>query len=159
MRIPKIYLETTVFNFYADSERFAHADTARLFKEIAEGRYLAYTSRSVIEELGRAPVVKRDEMINFITEYSIPILEYNDEAERLADIYVAEGVIPIKYRMDGLHIAIAAVNDLDMIISMNFQHIVKRKTIKMTANINTLNGYHAIEIYSPMEVVENETDE
>jgi hypothetical protein len=46
-----------------------------------------------------------------------------------------------------------------MIISMNFQHIVKRKTIKMTANINTLNGYHAVEIYSPMEVVENETDE
>jgi hypothetical protein len=69
-----------------------------------------------------------------------------------------EGIIPQKYRTDGLHIAIATVNDLDMIISMNFQHIVKRKTIKMTGNINTLKGYHAIDIYSPMEVVENESD-
>jgi hypothetical protein len=56
-----------------------------------------------------------------------------------------------------LHIALATVNDLDMIISMNFQHIVKRKTIKMTGPINTLNGYRTIEIYSPMEVVENES--
>jgi hypothetical protein len=159
MRTPKIYLETTIFNFHADKERFAHADTVRLFKEIAEGRYLAYTSRSVIEELERAPAEKRGKMINLIAEYGILILEHNDEAERLADTYVAEGVIPLKYRMDALHVAIAAVNDLDMIISMNFQHIVKRKTIKMTANINTLNGYHAVEIYSPMEVVENETDE
>jgi hypothetical protein len=148
-----------MFNFYVDEDRFASADTVRLFKETATGKYLAYTSRSVIEELEKAPVKKRDKMINLIAEYNILILEYNDEAERLADVYVTEGVIPLKYRMDGLHIAIAAVNDLDMIISMNFQHIVKRKTIKMTANINTLNGYHAVEIYSPMEVVENENDE
>ena len=43
-----------------------------------------------------------------------------------------------------------------MVISMNFRHIVKRKTVKMTSAINTLNGYQAIEIYSPMEVTENE---
>jgi len=38
----------------------------------------------------------------------------------------------------------------------NFQHIVKHKTVKMTGYINALNGYRAIEICSPMEVVENE---
>lgn len=36
-----------------------------------------------------------------------------------------------------------------MIISMNFQHIVKRKTKLMTGNINALNGYRAVEIYPP----------
>ena len=77
-------------------------------------------------------------------------------ASRLADLYVAEGIIPQKYRTDGLHIAIAAVNGLDMLVSMNFQHIVKRKTVKMTGAINILNGYQAVEIYSPMEVIENE---
>jgi len=50
-----------------------------------------------------------------------------------------------------LHIAIATVNDLDMIVSMNFKHIVKRKTILAAGKINNLNGYRAIEIYSPME--------
>ena len=57
-----------------------------------------------------------------------------------------------------MHIAIATVNDLDMIISMNFEHIVKRKTKIGTGNINALNGYRAVEIYSPMEVIESESD-
>ena len=64
--------------------------------------------------------------------------------------------LPEKYLTDGLHIAIATVNDLDMIVSMNFKHIVKRKTILATGKINNLNGYRAVEIYSPMEVIEDE---
>ena len=155
MRKQKIYLETTLFNFYVDEERDAHADTVSLFKEIASGKYEAYTSRYVIDELEKAPESKSDKMLNLILEYNIPLLEPDDEATRLADIYVAEGIIPQKYRTDGLHIAIAAVNDLDM-ISMNFQHIVKRKTKLATGNINALNGYRAVEILNPMEVVENE---
>ena len=156
MRTQKIYLETTMFNFFFDTNRDAHADTVKLFDEIAKGNYEAYTSRTVIEELEKTTGDKREKMLNLIAERNIPILETSVEAEKLADIYVIDGVIPTNYRTDGLHIAIAAVNDLDMIISMNFQHIVKRKTIKMTANINSLNGYRAIEIYSPMEVISNE---
>ena len=157
MRTPKMYLETTLFNFYVDEDRgFAHVDTVKLFKEIAAGKYEAFTSTYVTDELESAPEIKRDKMLSLITEYGIAVLAPNEEAVRLADIYVSEGVIPQKYRTDGLHIAIATVNDLDMIISMNFRHIVKRKTILSTGKINNLNSYRAIEIYSPMEVVENE---
>jgi len=91
-------------------------------------------------------------------EYDIPILEANAETIRVADLYISEKIIPERYRTDCLHIAIATVNNLDMIISMNFQHIVKRKTKIGTGNINALNGYRAVEIYSPMEVIENEGD-
>jgi len=90
-------------------------------------------------------------------QYDIPILEPTDEAVVIADHYVKDGIIPQKYRTDGLHIAIAAVYDMDMIISMNFQHIVKRKTKIGTAHINTLKGYRAVEIYTPMEVVDDES--
>ena len=158
MRKPKIYLETTLFNFFFDVERDAHAATVKLFEEIAAGKYEPFTSETVLMELRKAPDEKRDKMINLILEREIPVLETNAEAERLADIYIRDGVIPLKYRPDGLHIALAAVNDLDMIISMNFQHIVKRKTEKMTAAINTLNGYRAVEILTPMEVVEDEKE-
>ena len=156
MRVPKIYLETTLFNFYLDKNRDAHTATVQLFHEIAAGKYEAYTSRYVIDELEDAPESKRDKMLNLILEYDIPVLEPNEEATNLADIYVSEGIIPLKYRTDGLHIAIAAVNDLDMIISMNFQHIVKRKTKIATGNINALSGYHAVEIFNPMEVVDDD---
>ena len=80
----------------------------------------------------------------------------NSEAEQLADIYVAEKIMPQKYRTDGVHIAVAAINNLDMIVSMNFQHIIKRKTKIGTGSINALNGYRAVEICTPMEVNENE---
>ena len=160
MRTPKIYLETTLFNFYVDEDRgFAHADTVALFDEIAAGSFAAYTSVVVVEELAKAPPEKYEKMAKLLQQHNISILELNNEADRLADVYVAEGVIPLKYRNDGLHIAIATVNDLEMIISMNFQHIVKRKTILATGKINHLNGYRAIEIYSPMEVVGNENAE
>jgi hypothetical protein len=159
MNIPKIYLETTMFNFYVDEDRGGvHIDTVKLFQEIADGKYEAFTSDYVTDELEKAPVEKRDKMIRLFAEYGIKVLEPHIEASKLADEYVAQGVIPVKYRTDGLHIAIAAVNGLDMVISMNFQHIVKRKTVKMTGAINTLNGYRAVEIYSPMEVIESEDD-
>ena len=36
---------------------------------------------------------------------------------------------------DASHIAVASVNALDMIVSLNFRHIVREKTIKMTGAI------------------------
>ena len=158
MRKQKIYIETTLFNFYFDTDREAHFDTVRLFEDIALGKYEAFTSDYVINELEETQGDKREKMIALVKQCGIAVLILNDEAERLADIYVEQGILPLKYRTDGVHIAVAAVNDLDMIISMNFQHIVKRKTKIGTGNINALNGYHAVEIYTPMEVNENEND-
>ena len=158
MRKQKLYLETTLFNFYFDKDREAHADTVKLFNEIATGKYEAFTSTYVTDELENAPQEKSEKMIGLITQYNISVLAPNDDTMRIADLYTNEGIIPKKYLTDGLHIAIATVNDLDMIISMNFQHIVKRKTKIGTGNINALNGYRAVEIYSPMEVVEDEND-
>jgi hypothetical protein len=156
-RKQKIYLETTLFNFYIDKSRGeAHESTVRLFKEISEGKYEAFTSTYVTNELEKAEKKKKDEMLNLIPSYKITVLSASEGAERIARIYVDQGVIPKRYETDGLHIATAAVNELDMIISMNFEHIVKRKTIIMTEAINKVNGYHAVEIYSPMEVIENE---
>jgi len=159
VRKQKIYLETTLFNHFFDDDRgLAHESTVALFKEIAVGKYEAFTSDYVTDELERAPVEKSDKMISPIGQYGITVLELSEEAERLADIYVEKGVMPIKYRTDGVHIAIASVNELDMIISLNFQHIVKRKTKIETGIINVLNGYRTAEIFNPMEVVENEND-
>ena len=158
MRKQKIYIETTLFNYYFDEGRENHPDAVRLFEDIAAGKYEAFTSLYVIDELEKAPSDKRDKMIELIDRYGVTVLALNSEAEQLADAYVEQGVIPLKYRTDGVHIAVAAVNDLDMIISMNFQHIVKRKTKLATGSINAINGYRAVEIFNPMEVVENEND-
>jgi len=158
MRKLKVYIETTLFNFYFDEDREMHPHTVKLFKEIAAGKYEAYTSGAVIEELVKATEEKYTKMRSLIDEYHITVLSVSEEAEKLADVYVEEKIIPLKYRTDAVHIAVATVNDLNMIISMNFEHIVKRKTKIETEKINISNGYHAVEIFNPMEVVENEND-
>jgi predicted nucleic acid-binding protein len=156
MRKQKIYLETTLFNYYFDTDRDAHADTVKLFKEIAAGKYEAFTSQYVVDELKKASDPKRSKMLSLIPEYGIIVLETSDVASWLADIYIAEGIIPQTHRDDGLHIAIATVNKLDVIFSLNFKHIVKGRTIVDTRRINFSHGFQAIELNSPMGVDDNE---
>jgi len=159
MRKPKIYLETTMFNYYFDEDRDAHADTVKLFKEIQSGKYEAYTSFYVTDELEDADEPKRSNMLALIVEYNIKVLEDSEEARRLADVYVNEGIIPARYRYDALHIAISAINDLEYVFSLNFKHINKIKTKTMTGNVNIMQGYKPIVIASPSEVVDNDENE
>jgi len=147
MAVPRVYLETTIFNHYFDENMgIAHECTHMLFEEIIKGKYKPFTLYAVIDEIKMAPSEKRDKMINLISEYNINIIEYNLKAVVLADLYISDGILSNKRRTDALHIAIATVKELDIIISMNFKHIVRRKTRITTGIINTQNGYKPIEI-------------
>lgn len=156
MRVPRVYLETTMFNYYFEKERDAHEDTVKLFNEIKAGKYQAFTSAYTIQELMKAPDEKQNLMLNLISEYNIVILDNSEEAEKLALNYQQQGVIPLGSTVDAQHIAIAAVNDLDMVLSLNFKHIVRKRTVTMTGLINANLGYRQVEIHSPMEVVDRE---
>lgn len=157
MKTPKIYLETTVFNFYfADDAPEKKMDTLKLFEEIKAGKYVPYTSDAVLDELGKATKEKFDQMVELISQYSMITLPIKEDAKKLAAMYMNECVIPEKYPTDALHIAVATVNDLDYVVSYNFKHIVKLKTITMTESINLRENYKRIGIYSPTEVVEND---
>jgi hypothetical protein len=159
VRKQKIYLETTMFNYFFETDRGdMHLSTVALFNEIKAGKYEAYTSLYVTDELEEADEPKRSEMFALIEKYKISVLPASDEAQGLADVYTKEAVIPIKYRYDGLHIACATVNDLDYILSFNFKHINRVKTKTMTSVINAREGYKPIIISLPMEVIENEDE-
>ena len=55
----KLYLETTVFNYYFDEDRIGHEDVLKLFEAIGEEKYEAYTSVLVMRELEKAPEPKK----------------------------------------------------------------------------------------------------
>jgi len=156
MRIPRIYLETTMFNYYFETKRDAYADTVAFFEEIRTRKYKAFTSVYAIRELMRAPDERAQKMIALISEYGVTTLDASEEAETLASMYQKQGIIPPGSTIDAQHIAVAAVNDIDMILSLNFKHIVRKKTEAMTGLVNSALGYRPVEIHSPMEVVERE---
>ena len=73
MEIPKIYLETTIFNFpFVDAPEL-RADTLRLFEEIRAGKFKPYTSEYVIQELEASTDTIRDSRLGLIKEYDVEI--------------------------------------------------------------------------------------
>lgn len=154
----KIYFETTIFNYYFDKDRDAHPYTVKLFAEIKAGKHLAFTSAYVVDELMRSPEDKREKMLALIERFAISVIEPSVAIEQLADIYVERGIIPKKFATDGKHIACATVSELDVIASLNFKHIVKKRTIELTAAVNVLAGYRKIKIYTPMAIVDNDDE-
>ena len=155
---PKIYLETTIFNFpFVDDAPQYRADTLKLFKEIKAGKFQPFTSEYVMQELDETKdTIKLEQMKALIAEYGITVVSASTETRRLADVYVSAGIIPEKFIADAMHIAAATVHGLDYIISLNFRRIVKHKTIFETEVINIREGYKRVFIHTPAEVIEHE---
>ena len=145
-----------MFNYYLDVDRDGHADTVRLFEAIGAGKYEGYTSEYVEIELRRAPDPKRRRMLALFDQYGLTCLGAEDEAYRLADLYVSRKIIPERFRFDGTHIAIAAIHGLDCICSYNFKHINRVSTKIMTARVNNEEGYVSIVICTAREVLEDD---
>ena len=158
MRIPDIYLETTIFNFpFANDSPQYKVDTLRLFAEIKAGKFRPFTSEYVTQELENTEDVERlKQMKALIADYEITVIPASDEIERLADVYIKAGIIPRKYETDAFHIAAATIAGFDFIVSLNFRHIVKHKTIIETEIINAREGFKRVFIHTPAEVIDHE---
>jgi hypothetical protein len=69
-------------------------------------------------------------------------LEIDQRVYDLAETYIEMGIIHIKFRVDRIHIAMAAVHNMDCIISLNFHHINKLKTKMATEIIHRMKRYN-----------------
>jgi hypothetical protein len=75
------------------------------------------------------------------------------DAQRLANEYIRNGAVPVAYLNDALHIAISAVNGIDYLLSWNFRHIVRRKTMDIARMVNTLSDLGSTDIATPAELL------
>ena len=158
MKTPLVYLETTIFNFpFAKDAPQYQADTLNLFKEIEDGKFKVITSDYAVEELkNMKDTARREAMLTLIAKYNIPVLPKTDAVAELAEKYLASGIIPKNFEPDACHIACATIAGADFIVSLNFKHIVKHKTIIETEIINMREGYKRVFIHTPAEVIESE---
>jgi predicted nucleic acid-binding protein len=157
MRKLKIYFDTSVLNFYyANDSPKEMLATRKLFEQIKKGIYECYISDVVLAEVEKAEEEIKNRLKSLIVEYELKVLRVDEEVIALFEKYVEANIIPAKYENDILHIAVSVVNQLDVILSWNFEHIVKLKTKNEVNGINLLLGYRQIQIATPMEVIENE---
>lgn len=155
MRKLKIYLETSVWNFlFADDAPEKMEITKQFFEEIEKGGYEIYISELVLVEIKRTKDErKREQLLKPITKYRPIELPRSEEVNKLAAKYINAKIIPEKYEEDAVHVACGAVNDLDVIVSWNMQHIVRLKTKLGVNGINKMEGYKEIEICTPEEML------
>ena len=152
-RIPKIYLDTSVFGGYYDAE--FDEDTQILFEKIYLGQFqVVYSSTTEDELLGAPENVKQ--LIPSISDSLKIRIELTEEAVNLADTYLAENVVGRTSRSDCFHIAMATIYGVDILVSWNFKHIVNYKRIRGYNAVNMKLGYKTIDIRSPKEIIYNE---
>lgn len=149
MKKQRIYVDTSVIGgcFDEEFERWSNGLLIDFKKQI----FTPVLSEVIEAEIADSPefvVSKYKEFFDCNAEF----LEVKDDALTLTQVYIRKKVLQNKYYRDMLHIALASVNNIDVLVSWNFKHIVRFDKIRLFNAINIEEGYKQLEIYSPMEI-------
>lgn len=152
----RVYIDTSVIGGCFDSEFEEWSN--KLFDDFKSGKKFAVISDITLDELSDAPERVRE---NFrkIPDMNIEILISNLESRKLAEKYILEGAVSGKYYEDALHIAISTINQVSVLASWNFKHIVNLDRIRLYNAVNLKSGYSMLEIRSPQEILNFNDDE
>jgi len=149
----RIYTDTSVIGGCEDEEFREHS--TRLMARFGRGEAVLVLSDLTVRELDAAPPAVRAILRAVPSEY-IEMLALTPEADELAQLYVAEGVVAPAMLIDAQHIAMASVSKVDVLVSWNFKHIVNLQRIHGYNAVNLRRGYSLLEIRSPREVCDDE---
>jgi hypothetical protein len=153
----RVYLETTVVSYLAakpsrDIIVAGHQDATRELWPELSAKYETYISALVFEEAKKGDPDQAQIRLAAISPF--PMLDIDDEARLLAEKIVGRRAVPAEYPEDALHIAVAAVNGIEVIITWNFAHLNNPFTRKKVRQIVEGEGFECPEICSPEELLE-----
>lgn len=150
----KLYLDTSVLGALCDpgpEERVAA--TRWVIEGLVDGRWDGFISTLVLEEVERAPESVRQKIASELSKIPLSVLEESSESLSLAGAYLLGGAIPAKYEDDARHIAIAAINDIRIIVSWNFRHMVNIESKRRINSVNLRENLPMLDLVSPWEVL------
>lgn len=147
----RVYIDTSVIGGCFDQEFEDWSN--RLFDDFRSGKTIAVISDITLDELSEAPQ-KVQNNFSTIPDDSLEILTSNQESRELAEKAVSR-----RFYEDALHIAIATINQVNVLASWNFKHIVNLDRIRMYNSVNLKNGFSMLEIRTPREILKFDDDE
>jgi predicted nucleic acid-binding protein len=151
MKKDRIYIDTSIVGGFFDSE--FESETQLLFKRLFNKEVIFVISDLLDIELERAP----EKVKNLLYQYPDDVFErvsFTAEAKELGELYVKENVVGPTSIEDCYHIAIATINNVDVLASWNFKHIVNFTRIKGYNAVNLKNGYNLLEIRNTKDLIE-----
>lgn len=90
----------------------------------------------------------RMEMVN-----DFPVLEVTEDAELLTRAILASHAISPRAVRDAAHIAVAAVNDMDYLLTWNCTHLANAQIIRRISVVCNREGFSAPVICTPEELM------
>ena len=127
-------------------------------KDIESGLFRGVTSEVVEAEIADAHKNIQEKFLKFLG-MNPEVLKINTETIELVDIYLEHKILAERFRNDMLHIVLATIEDVDILVSCKFRHIVRYDKIRQFNAVNLEQGYHTLDIYSPREVTSYECAE
>ncbi len=151
----KIYIETSVVSHYTakrskDIRVLAHQLTTEdMWEQLSN--FDVYISDIVIEEARKGSENQAFDRLNAIKDFQV--LNTTDEEINLANILLSKKALPAKCQDDALHIAIATVNNIGFIVTLNFKHINNPFMKNKIREIIKEEGYNCPVLCSPEEFI------
>jgi len=158
MRRLRLYLETSVWNFYfADDAPEKRDVTKEFFGNIKQGKYEIFISQTVLNEIDKADEPKKNQLMQLIKEHQPQGLDITSEVTDLSKEYISQRIIPEAKVEDALHVATSTVYEMDALISWNNRHLANLYKMEKINSVNLKEGYTKhLEIITPMEVISDE---
>ena len=140
----KVYVETTVVS---DATALPTNDLALVGRQVvtrewwesASKLFDLFSSTVVAQEARRGDSEAAKRRVEALKD--IPELVADSKAVDLATKLIVGKAVPAEYPDDALHIATAAINAMDYLVSWNFKHITNAQKIPVIRRICAENGY------------------
>ena len=151
---PSVYIEITIPSYLTawrspDLVMAANQETTKDWWEIRD-EYELYVSLLVIQEASAGDPSAAERRLKHIKD--ITIINITEEAESLAGILLQKVPLPVKAKIDALHIAVATLNGMDYLLTWNCSHIANAIFRPKVENICREFGYEPPTICTPQEL-------
>ena len=146
-----VYIETTVFSALftprVDTASAYRREMTRRWWDKQREHYDLWTSRAAMEELQAGMYEGQEQAIALAA--SLQRFDVSVEAVGIAEIYVKNHLMPGGKSADGLHLAIASVNETDYLLTWNIRHLANPNKVEHMTVVNRRLGLLTPVITSP----------
>jgi len=153
-----VYIETSVLSYLTarpsnDLRAMANQSITAEWWETRRSSYEVVVSELVLLEAGRGHAEAAQRRMVVASE--LPLLQVSPEVQSLAQALIESHALPEKAEADAYHVAIAAVNGIEYLLTWNCTHIANAHTRpKIEATCRSL-GYEPPVICTPSELMES----
>ncbi|HIJ65747.1 MAG TPA: type II toxin-antitoxin system VapC family toxin [Candidatus Hydrogenedentes bacterium] len=151
----RLYIETSVVSYLTsrlsrDLVIVARQELTRETWAALLSEFEVYVSALVVQEVGQGDDQASASRLKAVD--GIPVLDLTDSVKVLAGKLIEEGAIPDTHLEDALHVAVAAANGMDFLLTWNFTHINNAFTRSRIRDVIEAEGYGCPELCSPEEL-------